>query len=183
MEQLQQLQAFHVVLTTHNSRTSYRMKKYNVKKGPPRILTLNQEIHLAIIFKDIIKEYNIRCITWNICQDHVHFLIVCLSENLSNQVRIIKSISSRKFQRLSTIEENIFHKNHLWSARFFRAELDDWKLASLSRKAGLIWNSNFLYNTVVYINANRKKHQLEESVEMQNIILSSCMSIEDAFGR
>jgi hypothetical protein len=52
----EELQGFHVVLTTHNSRTSRRMIRYNVRRGPPVQLELGEEILLTRIIRDIIKE-------------------------------------------------------------------------------------------------------------------------------
>ncbi|MFM7014712.1 MAG: hypothetical protein ACKOX3_00140 [Bacteroidota bacterium] len=60
------LEAFHCVLTTHNSRTSARMKKYNVRKGPSLRLTITEEIALKRIIGNIIRENGYRCISFNI---------------------------------------------------------------------------------------------------------------------
>ena len=88
-------QAFHVVLTTHNSRTSQRMSNYNVKTGTPIELNLKQAIKLTQIIGDIIKEQGYHCLAYNVCKDHVHLILVSDAIDLSKQVKRIKSVSSR----------------------------------------------------------------------------------------
>ncbi len=70
-------QGFHVVLTTHNSRTSQRMIQLGICKGKPIYLSLEEEIALTEIIGNIIKENGYLCLEYNICKDHVHLLLVC----------------------------------------------------------------------------------------------------------
>lgn len=91
--------AYHLVFTTHNSRTSERMKKLNIVPGKPAHLNLEQEIKLAEIFGKIIKDYNLEVLAWNACKDHVHLILVCTEDELTDQVRIMKSISSKELNR------------------------------------------------------------------------------------
>lgn len=88
--------AYHLVFTTHNSRISARMKQYKIVPGKPAELSLPQEIQLAYIFAEIVKNYNLEITAFNICKDHIHILLVCAEDELYDQVRMMKSISSKK---------------------------------------------------------------------------------------
>lgn len=94
-----ELYGYHNVLTTHNSRTSRRMQKYVGHRGPARVLSIREEIILTQIIGDIISENNYRCMAYNICNDHVHMIIVCAQEELTTIVRKLKSLSSKLFNR------------------------------------------------------------------------------------
>jgi len=175
-------QAYHVVLTTHNSRTSPRMIKYNVKKGPPIELGLEEEIALTEIIGNIITENAYSCLEYNICKDHVHLLVVCEYEELSKMIQKLKSISSKLFRRLdiSMGHDPLEHKG-LWSQKFYRADLDVWKLASLSNQPGYIYKDSHFDNTIPYIRNNRIKHKLPKSIKLEKIINSFTVSQEIAF--
>ena len=56
-------------------------------------LSLSEEIILTQIIGDIISENNYRCMAYNICNDHVHMIIVCAQEELTTIVRKLKSLS------------------------------------------------------------------------------------------
>ncbi len=174
---------YHVVLTTHNSRTSKRMIKYRVRKGPAILLTLEEEIILTQIISEIIQENSYRCVAYNICRDHVHLLLVCPEGTLNQIIQKLKSISSKLFHRSPKIKSHLpaEHKNHLWSQKFYRASLNEWQLANLSNAKGEVYRSNHLINSERYIRTNRKKHGLPESEQLQQIISDFVMSIDDAF--
>jgi hypothetical protein len=91
------LQAFHVVLTTHNSRTSQRMINYRVEKGPALWFIPEHEFLITQLIGEVIKDYGFRCMEYMVCADHIHMVLVCEPEELTGVVRTIKSISARKF--------------------------------------------------------------------------------------
>ncbi|MBK9013850.1 MAG: N-6 DNA methylase [Saprospiraceae bacterium] len=91
------LQAFHVVLTTHNSRTSQRMIQYRVEKGPALWLIPEHELLITRLIGEVIQDYGFRCMEYMVCADHIHMVLVCEPEELTDVVRTIKSISARKF--------------------------------------------------------------------------------------
>lgn len=159
-------QAFHIVLTTHNSRTSQRMMKLGIEKGEPVELNLKEEIKLTEIIGGIIKEKGYNCIAYNICKDHVHIILVCEYQELTSIVKTIKGKSSFEYQ------SNGFKPigEPLWSQKFFRADLDVWKPASISYKPGYVYKDTHLNNALVYIRNNRKKHELPLSKKLQKII-------------
>ena len=175
--------AFHLVFTTHNSRTSQRMIDYNVKKGPAINLDLNEEIALTTIFKDIITQNNYKCLAYNICKDHVHLIIVCDEHDLVPIVQKTKSISSKLFHRLDIPmgHDPLKHKNHLWSQKFFFAQLDELIWGDISPKPGYIATDTYLENAIDYVKTNRFKHNLPNSKELQNIISSFVVDVDTAF--
>ncbi|MEZ4928879.1 MAG: TaqI-like C-terminal specificity domain-containing protein [Chitinophagales bacterium] len=171
------LQAFHVVLTTHNSRTSQRMIDYNVKKGPPLELKLKEEIALTQYIGEVIKEKGYCCMAYNICKDHVHLILVCEEEQLAEQVKTIKGKSSYLFQSngFKPIGES------LWSQKFFAADLDVWKLWTADNAKGYGANDQYIDRAIHYINHNREKHQLPESKELEKIIAGFVKNKEKSF--
>jgi REP element-mobilizing transposase RayT len=177
------LEAFHCVLTTHNSRTSARMKKYNVIKGPALRLGLEEEIALTRIIGKIILDSGYRCISFNICIDHVHIILVCSPGKLTAQIQKIKSVSSKEFHRLKIPmgHNPLKHKGHLWSQKFYRATLDVWELNTVTRRPGFIYNDSYLQNAMEYIKNNRHKHGLILSEELELAILDFIMGEEEAF--
>ena len=92
-------QAFHVVLTTHNSRTSQRMTKLGIQKGEPLELNIEQEIAITEIIGETIKEKGYNCLAYNVCKDHVHMILVCEYEELIRIVQRIKSGSSKRIKK------------------------------------------------------------------------------------
>lgn len=178
-----ELYGYHIVLTTHNSRTSKRMKKYKVKKGPIRFLSLKEEIILTKIIGKIIIENSFRCSAYNICNDHVHLLLICELSELPKIVQKLKSISSKLFNRHKEVNKATteLHHNRLWSQKFFRAELDEWKPARLSTKPREVYTSSYLQNTMRYIENNRDKHGLMRSQKLIDVINEFTISLDEAF--
>ena len=136
-----ELYGYHVVLTIHNSRTSPRMITHGVQKGASLLLTLPEEIFLTEIIGKIIVENSCKCIAYNICRDHIHLLIVCPEGQLSRIIQKLKSISSKRFHQSGKIisYQPSDHHGHLWSQKFFRANLEEWTLARLSTQPGEVY--------------------------------------------
>lgn len=171
------IQGYHIVLTTHNSRTSQRMIKYKVRKGPPLELDLNEEIVLTQIIADIIIENEYRCAAYNICKDHVHMILVCEFEKLFEIVKVIKGKSSFLYQKAGYKKKGV----PLWSQKFFKVDLDVWKLAVITNRVGYAYGESHLNNALVYIKNNRIKHCLQQSKELRDIIESFKLPLEKAF--
>lgn len=204
-------EAYHIVLTTHNSRTSERMKQFKVEKDEPVELSLEEEIELTKIIGEVIKEYGYQCLAYNVCKDHVHLVLVCEFEELSKQIQRLKSIASRKFNILTgktipqssrpmghdplsrnkgetvgtmghdPLDKKKKTQNHLWSQKFFYANLDVWELATLSKRAGYTYDDPYIGNAIQYIQNNRIKHQLPASDALQKLIDDFTVSAEKAF--
>lgn len=174
---------YHIVLTTHNSRTSNRMRIYRVQKGPERRLSLDEEIILTGIISQIILENDYKCIAYNICQDHVHMIIVCQEGALTSIVQKLKSVSSKLFHRHPDVDPALtkLHSNRLWSQKFFRASLNEWTLGKLSHKPGELYQSSYLSNAMAYIENNRSKHRLEDSQLLKQITEHFLVSMDEAY--
>ena len=91
--------AWHVTWVTHDTRTSKRMIKYKVRERRSdgemhidRSITLGEEDAIKVsefISRIVIKDRH-NCLAYNICDDHVHMLLVCEEEELENIVRKLK---------------------------------------------------------------------------------------------
>src|SRR5699024_2062664 len=91
-------QAYHVTFVTHNARTSQRMKDYKVKKGKAFMLDSELEVFITKTIAAIVKEDALNVIADNICADHVHMILVCEPDELSNIVRKLKGKSAQKLK-------------------------------------------------------------------------------------
>lgn len=202
--------AYHLVFTTHNSRVSERMKHYGIVPGKSAELSLPQEIQLANIFSEIVKNYHLEILAWNVCKDHVHLLLVCTEDELYHQVRMMKSISSKKLNewmnselpteinspmdldplqnnaRLREALENTSsyfpteHNNHLWSQKFFSVDTKSWQWIG-DQESGFPYVATHFSNAMDYISGNRDKHQLPKSKELEEIIAGFITSPEEVF--
>ena len=172
-----QLEAYHIVLTTHNSRTSQRMIDYKVQKGPAVEFTLEQEIEITGYFKNIITENQYRCLAYNICQDHVHLILVCEYEELKDIVKTLKGKSSYLYQ------SNGFKPigEPLWSQKFYFADLEVMKPSEISYRPGYAFKEPYIEVATRYIQKNRVKHELPVSSRLQKIIASFVLTQEHAF--
>lgn len=95
-------EAFHIVLTTHNSRTSQRMMEMGIEKGEPVNLSLKEEIELTKIIGQVVQEEDYDCIAYNVCKDHRYLVLVCEYAYLTNSVQKLKSTSSRLISSLGS---------------------------------------------------------------------------------
>jgi len=151
---------FHITCVMHNTRVSERMKRYNVRTENPVNLDENQEIILTQIISDIVRKYNYIILAFNICKDHIYFVILCDFKKLPAIINIIKSISSRKFYE----ELHLFPK--LWAEKFNRKVIDKDKQ---------------LTDTINYVNYNRIKHNLNENDELKKEIEEMITPFDEAF--
>ena len=58
-----------------------------------------------------IKNYELDILAWNICKDHLHIVLACTEEELYHQVRLMKSISSKKLNEWMNTENPIAEEN------------------------------------------------------------------------
>jgi len=91
---------YHVTCVMHNSRVSKRMIEYKVKRGKPEYLAPKEEEALLEILCKIFAENNLTVLQMNLCADHLHFILVCNPNELSQIVGKVKSISARTFNIL-----------------------------------------------------------------------------------
>ena len=169
--------AYHLVFTTHNSRTSKRMIDYGIKKGPALELNLKEEVALTKIFRDIVLENNYNIMANNICKDHVHLILVCEPEALHTIAKTLKGKSSYIYQSqgFKPLGEP------LWSQKFFFAQLDEFVFADLAKAPGYVFTDSYLDTAINYIESNRSKHHLPQSDTLKNTIADFTKTKEDAF--
>nr|NQU93932.1 Eco57I restriction-modification methylase domain-containing protein [Bacteroidota bacterium] len=144
--------AWHVTWVTHDTRTSERMIKYKVRERRAsgemhvdRSIYLDDKdaIKVTEIISDIVVEEKYNCLAYNIGEDHVHMLLVCEEDELTNIVRKLKGKSAQKFKEyLEISKEETFN---LWAQKFDRR---------------LIESEEQLVNTIEYVANNREKHHL-----------------------
>lgn len=151
---------FHITWVTHNSRKSERMLKYKIKKGASVILNDEQEIEITSYISKIIKEDNLLVFAYNICRDHIHIVIACEEEKLTNIIRKLKGKSTQLYKENHDIKDKL----NLWAQKFNTSFIYD--------------NYPKLISSIEYVNNNRKKHNLYENKELQIIISEMCTVYE-----
>jgi REP element-mobilizing transposase RayT len=142
---------YHITWTTFNSRVSERMKLYRVRSDKNWIfLDDEQEFQITLILEKIIKELKLEIFAYNICNDHIHIILISEEKELSTIIWILKWKSTKLYKDFHKIEDKI----NLWWQKFNRT---------------IIENKIQLFNTIDYIKNNRKKHNLEENKLLKNI--------------
>jgi REP element-mobilizing transposase RayT len=130
------------------------MIDYHIKKEMGIRLDEKAEIKVTEIIACIIREKNYTVYAYNICRDHVHMLIECEENKVSNMVRQIKGKSSQLYKEyLGKATPDPFH---LWAQKF-----NKW----------LVQSDEQLHDTIEYILHNRGKHGLEENKGLQPLVL------------
>ena len=151
------LDVFHITCVTHNSRISERMEIYHIQPKNALRLNIENEIILTKIIRNIVLRNKFKIISFNICSDHIHFILVCDHTKLEKIIQSLKSQSSRKFNTITRIK-------YLWAQKFNRVPI-------LSVKQ--------LVYTMDYIRENRHKHGLESIAELEKIINEFVINPED----
>ena len=170
--QQKEKKAWHITWVTHDTRTSERMVKYKVRERKAngemyvdRSVYLDEKdaIKVTEIISDIIVEEKYNCLAYNIGEDHVHMLLVCDEEELTNIVRKMKGKSAQKFkEHLGLAKDETFN---LWAQKFDRQ---------------LIKSEEQLANTIDYIVHNRDKHHAAQN---QQGVATPCLETEQEFQR
>lgn len=154
---------YHITWVTHNSRISNRMASYKIIPGKPVLLDEEAEVAVTGIIAGIVekadsgvgKNYGYRIYAYNICRDHVHLVIECLGEDLSNIIRLLKGKSAQLYKQYLGIEPE--KEFHLWSQKY-----NKWRIESDGQ----------LCNTIAYVSGNREKHNLPENKGLQPLVRS-----------
>ena len=137
------------------------MEKYGIKPGNPVILKIEEEIRLTNIISEIVLQKRLVIISYNICADHIHFIIKYEETSLDSIIQLIKSVSTLKYKQ--SVNKDIVK---LWAQKYNRKEID---------------SEEQLFNTSEYIRNNRLKHGLEENSELEKIVQKFLIPIEKAF--
>ncbi|MDX9883727.1 MAG: Eco57I restriction-modification methylase domain-containing protein [Prolixibacteraceae bacterium] len=158
--QKKEKKAWHVTWVTHDTRTSERMIKYKVKErranGEMHVdrsvyLDESDALKVSEIISDIVVEEKYNCLAYNIAEDHVHILLVCDEEELTNIVRKLKGKSAQKFKEHRGLAKD--ETFNLWAQKFDRR---------------LIESEEQLANTIEYIVNNREKHRQKRNQDALN---------------
>jgi REP element-mobilizing transposase RayT len=152
----------HVTWSTHNSRVSERMVTYRVKRGEPMLLDETLELEVTGYIAQIVKENAMKVLAYNICQDHVHLILVCNEDELSKHVSKLKGKSAFLFKKARSITDPI----HLWGQKFHVEEIK---------------GEVQLEKTINYVNSNREKHRLPVSKGLQPLVTTMTTSVDKAF--
>lgn len=157
-EDIEHEKPFFITWVTHNSRISQRMIDYKIKKGEPVFFNNEQEIEITRYIFSIVKEKEIKVITYNICRDHIHIIIVCKYSELDSIVRILKGKTTFLYKKNNNISEPI----KIWAQKY---------------NCSFIETEEKLYNSIRYIKNNRKKHNLTESYEIEQLVIDNCIGM------
>ncbi|MFA7627404.1 MAG: N-6 DNA methylase, partial [Candidatus Kapaibacterium sp.] len=122
------------------------------------------EIEVTKHIKDIVLENKYIVPAFNICDDHIHLLLICEEKEISNIVRKLKGKSSQKIKEYLNIDND--SEFHLWAQKY---------------NTSFIENDEKLYNTIQYINNNRIKHDLPLNKGLQPLVQEMITPIEEAF--
>jgi REP element-mobilizing transposase RayT len=156
------MNAYHVTWSTHNSRVSERMMTYRVKRGEPISLEDALELEVTQYIAQIVKENNLKVLAYNICQDHVHIILACYSDELSSNIAKLKGKSAFLFKKAREITDTF----HLWGQKFHAEE---------------ILTDEQLEKTMNYANFNREKHGLPPSKGLQPLVTAMITPVTEAF--
>ncbi len=146
---------YHITWVTYNSRVSQRMIDFKVKYNEPVWFDEQTEILITKIISEIVYEKKYMIYAYNICRDHIHMLIGCNIEEISNIIRLLKGKSAQRYKEIIGIPAH--EKIHLWAQKF-----NKW----------LIKSEVQLYKTAEYIINNRKKHGLQDNKGLQPLVIS-----------
>jgi len=169
-----QKEAWHVTWVTHDTRTSKRMIEFKVrdrradgKMHVDRSIILEAEdaIKVTEFISQFVIEDKYNCLAYNICNDHVHIVLVCEKAELDNIVGKLKGKSAQKFKEFSGIPKD--ETFHLWAQKFNKKP---------------ITSDEQLHATINYINNNRKKHALPDiNKGLQPLVEKMICDIPHAF--
>ena len=134
---------YHITTATHNSRYSEKALFFNDGAiGKPVNLDFDEEIFVMQTIAKIIAENKYKVLAYNFCKDHLHFLVACKKEELPKIMQKIKGITSLERNRKFNPTDR-----QLWQQKYFEK---------------VVYNDEYLENTIHYILNNRKKHGLKE---------------------
>lgn len=172
------MRLWHIVTATHNSRCSQRMFNYRVHRGEPRLLTEKEELVITETVAEIVEKDHIFIPAYNICKDHMHFVLICEKEEVPKIVGKIKAMTARAANIAAGRTRGHAPLSapgapgtrgetqcHLWVQKFYRKEIRD--------------NEQYL-NTVHYIRNNRIKHKLPASDAIKTATAGFICTIADA---
>lgn len=160
--QQKHLETYMITRVTHNTRVSERMVTHGVQTGEPVIMDATMECAIARHLNTIIEEEQIRVLTYNICKDHVHMLIVCSEDERDNIVKTLKGKSTHLYKK----QYGITQKTNLRAQKYHR------QIAKDEEARQAMWS---------YITDNRLKHDLPMNKGLQPLVTQCLTPLEDAY--
>ncbi|MFP4023993.1 MAG: Eco57I restriction-modification methylase domain-containing protein [Thiohalospira sp.] len=154
--------AWHVTIVLHNSRYALtdgftrQVEPGYIAPTYPELSKEQQEI-IADELSKAAADYDLNILECSICNDHVHAIIVCEKEELSNLIGKWKGKSAFEYNRRvnpSVKQQAAMYadgtKEKFWAKSFHSEEIK---------------NDEQLQKTITYIKNNRQKHQLPKATD------------------
>lgn len=180
--------SFLITWATHNSRVSERMIQYRVKRGEAIWLDEESEYIVTKVIAEIVEEDELKVLAYNICGDHLHMILVCDREEVSDIVRKLKSQSARVHNKLlgitTTGQAPSLQNDNDSSGACPTVKRGKTQNALWTRKfqARQLTSDEALAGAVEYVRYNRVKHHLEPNRTLHPLIRSMICSYDEAFG-
>jgi len=144
-----ELQAYMLTWVTHNSRISERMVKFGVKIGDPVRLNEKSRKIIASALSEKIKSAGYKVIATNVLSDHVHCVVVCTKDEISDITQNLKGYSSHTHNRLLQLSDSGKGKQtKLWAKGSSKTHLK---------------TDEHLANAISYVKNNHEKHEVSKS--------------------
>lgn len=156
------LRAWFITFVTHNTRRSERMRKNNIMLCESVIFSESQEMEITKYILQVKNENSLKILAYNICQDHVHLILVCENAERNNIVRKIKSKSTYLYK----VNNNIKEQLTLWAQKYNYMHVE---------------NDEALVNMCEYVINNRTKHNLFANKGLQPLVCDMLCTIKEAF--
>jgi type I restriction-modification system DNA methylase subunit len=187
--------AWHITTATHNSRYSQRMFDNYVKLNDPLWLSEKEEMIVTQTLADIVEKDQLNIPAYNICGDHMHLLLVCEKEEVEKIVGKIKAMTARATNiAMGRTQSRSTTRGHAPLSAAVPPATGEADNQPVKKNRGetqtQLWTQKFgcteikteeqLQNTFHYIENNRKKHELPENQELNQLIEKITCTIEHA---
>lgn len=128
----------------------------------PTLLSIQDEIDITKYIVKISQDDALRILAYNICEDHMHLILVCEETERDNIIGKLKGKSTQLYKQAHRIKSEF----HLWAQKYNHS---------------VILNETQLIQTIQYIHNNREKHLLTENKGLQPLVPEMLTPIDKAF--
>jgi type I restriction-modification system DNA methylase subunit len=183
---------YHITTAIHDSRTSARMEKYQVRErremgtNPyPNVVyfTADDDLLITQTIAKIVTEDNLQLLAYNICADHIHLLLACEIEEIAAIMQKVKGRTSYDMNKGSNkwgnkVSDKVGNKGFKPLAEE-KANKPLWQQKYSAPKE--VATEEQLQNTIRYIQKNRAKHELPEHSKILKLIIENmCCTVKTA---
>lgn len=184
---------YHITTAIHDSRTSQRMIDYKARQRRfggvvpyPEVFPLSdiEEVIIAEVVRDLIKELSFEIRAFNVCRDHMHLIVVCEPEEVSKIMHRIKGKTARACnlyrKPISPSGNKGINPLDVYIHPYVSANQREFPTSLLKDKSTPFWTQKFgckiinssrqYRNTVRYIENNRTKHKLSPNPQLAYVI-------------